>query len=598
MRFLDFKILNFRFFRDFKAGISLFEMMVAISIILIFFVLSVSSFIFFYYNFPVTDKYKETSIFRTVYFELSRAIREADIVKKIYDTYPNKAIYLQTGNYLYSYKLDTNTKRLYKSVDGGINFYPLPNAYNIKDIKFINKSSIVYVYFYTEFNNIKKEHAFLVKLRKENIINYYYIISGINSDNTNSDYNKVMYAISNNENIFPNFAPLNASNTNSDPNDFFNIDTKLGSYNIVFSKIRPTTTPPSYYLFKAYKNNYSSNWNYKDLDNTNSFSYSVPSTTDSLGSRTKILSVGNYLYTCYVNTNEFLYNPTTGNFERYNVLYFAYRKLNSVNKGNWIKKEVFRFLYNIGGYNVVIRYPRIAYGLAANNKFHIVFSTERIGVADNSVNDMYYAGSSDGINWNIINLDKKLIGSNENNLYPIVPIVLIGNIANTPNALHFIFYNNTASAPYARDICYFSTNDLINFSNIQSLNDQAYYSNSLNKITINTFRDMDAYFYNNSINIVVSLRASFTSWDWGWGFVLRNKLIYLRKSTFNNRSDYNFYPNFNLDNIFSSCSIILTPKTYSNDNQGEVHIVGYSSTNGRIIYLRNTYSNSLSTGFT
>lgn len=587
MFFLNFKFKDFRFFKYFKAGVSLFEMMVAISIILIFFVISVSSFIFFYYNFNLTDKYKETSIFRTVYFELSRAIKEADIVKKIYDTYPNKAIYLQTGAYLYSYKLDTNTKKLYKSIDGGISFYPLPNAYNIKDIKFINKSSMVYVYFYTEFNNIRKVHAFLVKLRKQE--QKYFVVSGINPAT-----NLIEYSISNNENIFPNFTPLNSSNTINS----FNIDTKLGSYNIVFSKIRPTTS--FYYLFNAYKNNFSSNWNYKDLDNTNSYSYSVPSATDSLGSRTKILSVGNYLYTCYVNTNEFLYDPIDGQFKRYSVLYFAYRKLDSNYEGNWIKKEVFRFpyiyIFNGRTYNVIIRYPRIAYRLAANNKFHIVFSIERIrgsNININSVNDMYYAGSNDGINWNIINLDKKLIPLNESNLYPIVPVILIGNIANTTNTIHFIFYNNTTDTPYGMDICYFSTNNLINFSSIQSLDDQAYYLNTLGPITINIFIDMDAYFYNNSINIVFSIRGISSAWN----NLNRNKLIYLRKSNFNNRSDYNFYPSGNDFNNFSSCSIILTPKTYSTDNQGEVHIVGYSTTNERILYLRNTYSGSLNTNF-
>jgi len=245
------------------------------SIILIFFAISVSSFIFFYYNFNVSDKYKETSIFRTVYFELSRAIREASIIKKIYDTYPNKAIYLQIGNYLYSYKLDTNNKKLYKSTDGGYYFYPIPNAYNIKDIKFINKSSMVYVYFYTEFNNTKQEHAFLVKLRKENKNYFYFIISGIH--NINPTTNLIEYAISSNENSFTNFTPLNQSNTTNS----FNIDTKLGSYNIVFPKIRPTTS--YYYLFKAYKNDPNSNWNYKDLDNTNSYSYSLPSNNLGLG---------------------------------------------------------------------------------------------------------------------------------------------------------------------------------------------------------------------------------------------------------------------------------------------------------------------------
>ena len=570
-----------RLFRSFALkGLSLFEMMVAISIILIFFAISVGSFIFFYYNFNVSDKYKETSIFRTVYFELSRAIREASVIKKIYDTYPNKAIYLQTGSYLYSYKLDTNTKKLYKSTDGGYTFYPIPNTYNIKDIKFINKSSIVYVYFYTEFNNIKKEHAFLAKLRKEDTT--YFIVSGINPNT-----NLIEYSISNNENLFPNFTPLNASNTTNS----FNIDTKLGSYNIVFSKVRPTTS--YYYLFKAYKNNFSSNWNYQDLDNTNSFSYSVPSA----GARTKVLSVGNYLYTCYVNTNEVLYNPATGSFEQYNVVYFAYRKLvNPPYKSSWVKREVFRFPANVGSYTMVIRYPRIAYGLAAGNKFHIVFSTERISGSNtniNSVNDMYYAGSSDGINWNIINLDKKLIGATENNLYPIVPIVLIGNIANTTNTLHFVFYNNTTATPYNRRICYFSTNDLDIFSNIQSLNDQAYYGGSPGSITINDFRDMDAYFFNNSINIVFSVRANSTAFGSN-----RNKLIYLRKSDFNNRSDYNFYPGSTDSNTFINCSIVLTPPTYSRNSIGEVHIVGYSSTDGRIIYLRNTYNNALGTSFT
>jgi len=572
-----------KFFKNFGLkGLSLFEMMVAVSIILIFFAISVSSFIFFYYNFNVSDKYKETSIFRTVYFELSRAIREASVIKKIYDTYPNKAIYLQIGTYLYSYKLNTTNKKLYKSTDGGYYFYPIPNAYNIKDIKFINKSSMVYVYFYTEFNNTKQEHAFLVKLRKEN--KNYFIISGMNPNT-----NLIEYAISSNENSFTNFTPLNQSNTSNS----FNIDTKLGSYNIVFPKIRPATS--FYYLFKYYKNDPNSNWNYKDLDNTNSYSYSFPSS----GSRTKILSVGNYLYTAYVNTNEVLYNPANGTFVQYNVVYFAYRKLDSSYKGNWVKKEVFRFptSYSVGSrtYTMVIRYPRIAYGLAGGNRFHIVFSTERIGgstVNINSVNDMYYAGSYDGSNWNVINLDKKLIGATENNLYPIVPIVLVGNIANTTNTLHFLFYNNTTSTPYNRRICYFSTNDLNTFSPIQDINTQAYYNNVLRAITISIFRDMDAYFFNNSINIVVSCRANSSAWSGNL-----DKLIYLRKSTFNNITDYNFYPATTDSNIFTNCSLILTPRTYSSDTIGEVHIVGYSSTSLRIIYLRNNYGNALSTSF-
>jgi hypothetical protein len=573
-----------RFFRSFSLkGLSLFEMMVAVSIILIFFAISVSSFIFFYYNFNVSDKYKETSIFRTVYFELSRAIREASVIKKIYDTYPNKAIYLQIGNYLYSYKLDTNNRKFYKSTDGGHSFYSLPNAYNIKDIKFINKSSMVYVYFYTEFNNTKQEHAFLVKLRKEN--KNYFIISGINTNT-----NLIEYAISSNESSFTNFTPLNQSNTSNS----FNIDTKLGSYNIIFPKIGSTNS--YYHLFKAYKNDPNSNWNYNDLDNTNSYSYSLPSNDWGLGSRTKILSVGNYLYTAYVNNNEVLYDPTDGQFKQYNVVYFAYRKLDSNYKGNWVKKEVFRFPTSYNAYTMVIRYPRIAYGLAGDNRFHIVFSTEG---GNNSVNDMYYAGSDDGINWNVINLDKKLMGATENNLYPIVPIVLVGNISNTTNTLNFLFYNNTTSTPYNMRICYFSTNDLNTFSGIQSLNDQAYYSNNSNPITINTFGDMDAYFFNNSINIVVSCNAkpgSPIGQKWAGN---RDKLIYFSKSTFNNRTDYNFYPDDanNSSNIFTNCSLILTPMTYSSDTIGEVHIVGYSSTSLRIIYLRNTYGNALSTSF-
>jgi hypothetical protein len=578
-----------RFFRSFSLkGLSLFEMMVAVSIILIFFAVSVSSFIFFYYNFNVSDKYKETSIFRTVYFELSRAIREASVIKKIYDTYPNKAIYLQIGTYLYSYKLNTTNKKLYKSTDGGYSFYPIPNAYNIKDIKFINKSSMVYVYFYTEFNNTKQEHAFLVKLRKENKNYFYFIISGINPNN-----NLIEYSISSNENSFTNFTPLNQSNTSNS----FNIDTKLGSYNIIFPKIGLTNS--FYYLFKYYKNDPNSNWNYKDLDNTNSYSYSLPSDNLGLGSRTKILSVENYLYTAYVNTNEVLYNPSTGTFVRYNVVYFAYRKLDSSYKGNWVKKEVFRFptSYSVGPrtYTMVIRYPRIAYGLAGGNKFHIIFSTERIGGSNvniNSVNDMYYAGSDDGINWNVINLDDKLI-ANENNLYPIVPIVLVGD--NTTNTLHFLFYNK-----FNNQICYFSTNDL----NIQSLNEQAHYLGNPNPIDINTFGDMDAYFFNNSINIVVSCNAKpenpirdgrkRNKWSGK-----QDKLIYFRKSTFNNRTDYNFYPDDdnNSSNTFTNCSLILTQPTYSGDSVGEVHIVGYSSTSSRIIYLRNTYNSALSSSF-
>jgi hypothetical protein len=105
---------------------------------------------------------------------------------------------------------------------------------------------------------------------------------------------------------------------------------------------------------------------------------------------------------------------------------------------------------------------------------------------------------------------------------------------------------------------------------------------------------MDAYFFNNSINIVVSCNATSSAWSNS----TIDKLIYLRKSTFNNITDYNFYPAGNNSNIFTNCSLILTPRTYSSDPLGEVHIVGYSSTSSRIIYLRNTYGNALSTSFT
>jgi hypothetical protein len=110
---------------------------------------------------------------------------------------------------------------------------------------------------------------------------------------------------------------------------------------------------------------------------------------------------------------------------------------------------------------------------------------------------------------------------------------------------------------------------------------------------------MDAYFFNNSINIVVSCNAkpgSPIGQKWAGN---RDKLIYFRKSNFNNRADYNFYPDdaSNSSNTFTNCSLILTPRTYSSDTLGEVHIVGYSSTSSSIIYLRNTYSNALSTSF-
>jgi hypothetical protein len=159
---------------------------------------------------------------------------------------------------------------------------------------------MVYVYFYTEFNNTKQEHAFLVKLRKENKKYFYFIISGINPTT-----NLIEYAISINENSFTNFTPLNQSNTNNS----FSIDTELGSYNIVFLKIRPSTS--YYYLFKYYKNDPNSNWNYKDLDNTNSYSYSLPilAINSSLG-------LANYLF---VNTS-----TNTVNVENLNTQYLAY----------------------------------------------------------------------------------------------------------------------------------------------------------------------------------------------------------------------------------------------------------------------------------
>lgn len=570
-----------------KLGATLLELMVSVSIIMIFFVIITSTLLYFY-QFPPFDVFKDSSTYRTIFFELSKTIKEANQVKNIYNT-PTKAIYLEVNNYIYAYRLNKSTKRLEKSIDGGYTWFLIPNTSNIEDIIFKTstpptQAKLVYISYKTFYPNSKltRNHQFLVKIRKET--QSYFLISGINNTN-----NFVEYSYSN-IGSFQTFTPIsNRTSLNT-----LNLDTFISSYNIV-APVRISTTS-TYQIWKFSKNSINESFIYDFVDTMGSFTRVTDTTPGSDNDWIKVVSVGNYLYTAYA-VQESIYNSLSGSFEYYYSVYFAYRKLisgfpgpnaNSNLKASWMKKRIFSIRRaDIGGATTgTIRFVRIAYGNAAGYNIHITFC---VGTTSFSplINDFYYAGSIDGKNWDIINIDKKIYGSTESQLNPLFVIPLIGNLNGTTNQLHFIFVNwisNTGNDRYK--ICYLSTNDLNNFSSIQELNtsNPTYRTTTNSLIQIQTIRDLDTTIDNNGIHIIFSISGQ-AQGVWSGN---KDKLIYMRKNNFNNPAIYNVYPTGNASSlIFSSASISI--------GGGYVNIVANSGTNN--YYIRQTITNSLNTDF-
>ncbi|MCX7759114.1 MAG: hypothetical protein N2169_05865, partial [bacterium] len=302
-------------------GATLIELIVSVGIIIVFFVFVLTSFIYFF-NFPYFDVFRDSSTYRTVFFELSKTLKEAQMVKNIYNNSTVSALYVQVEDNIYAYRLNrtASNKRLEKSVDGGYNWFFIPNTLSLQDVVFkapapYSQAKIVSVSLKTNYprSKISKTHQFFVKIRKEKEIRY--VISGINFNN-----NIVQYAIGygNNWQSFSNTS--NRTSLNS-----LNIDTFVASYNSA-QPIRISTNN-MYQLWIFNKQNYNSNFVYNCLDTATGFSRGI--TTTSPGSDRdwlEVTNVGNYLYTAYA-VLETLYTPSTGTWEDYYSVYFAYKKL-------------------------------------------------------------------------------------------------------------------------------------------------------------------------------------------------------------------------------------------------------------------------------
>lgn len=574
-----------------KLGATLLELMVSVSIIMIFFVIITSTLLYFY-QFPPFDIFKDSSTYRTIFFELSKTIKEANQVKNIYNT-PTRAIYLEVNNYIYAYRLNKSTKRLEKSIDGGYTWFLIPNTSNIEEIVFKTstpptQAKLVYISYKTFYPNSKltRNHQFLVKIRKET--QSYFLISGINNDINSNVVNLIEHSYGNIGSFQP-FTPIsNRTSLNT-----LNLDTFISSYNIV-APVRISTTS-TYQLWKFSKNSINESFIYDFVDTIQNFTRDINTTPGSDNDWIKVISVGNYLYTAYA-VQESIYNSSSGSFENYYSVYFAYRKLisgfpgpntGSTIKASWMKKRIFSIRRaDIGRATTgTIRFVRIAYGNAAGYNIHITFCVGTTALSP-AINDFYYAGSIDGKNWYIINIDKKIYGSTESQLNPLFVIPLIGNLSGTTNQLHFIFVNwrtNTGNDRYR--IAYLSTNDLNNFSTIQEINiSNPTYMNTDSPIQIRIIRDLDATIDNNGIHIVFSISGqSQNVWSGN-----KDKLIYMRKNNFNNPAIYNVYPTGNVSSLtFSSVSISI--------GGGYVNIIANSGTNN--YYIRQTITNSLNTDF-
>ncbi|MCS6955412.1 MAG: hypothetical protein NZM44_03550, partial [Candidatus Calescibacterium sp.] len=492
---------------------------------------------------------------------------------------------------IYAYRLNrtASNKRLEKSVDGGYNWFFIPNTLSLQDVVFkastpYSKAKIVSVSLKTDYpkSKISKTHQFLVKIRKEKEIKY--VISGINFNN-----NIVQYTIGygNNWQSFSNTS--NRTSLNS-----LNIDTFVASYNSA-QPIRISTNN-MYQLWLFNKQNYNSNFVHDYLDTATGFSRGI--TTTSPGSDRdwlKVTNVGNYLYVAYAVV-ETLYTPSTGTWEDYYSVYFAYKKLvqnywiNNI-RINWLKKRVFSIRRaQVGGINGDIRFVRFVYGAAAGNNFHITFCAGTSSLQPNVNqfhNDFYYLGSPDGKNWTVVNIDKTLVAKGiitSDTINPLFVVPIVGGISGTTNQLHFVFidwFSNAGQDQYR--IAYLSTNDLNTFSSIQYLNNTnpTYRTNINRPFTCETLRDFDAMFYNNSIYIILSGEfRSVGNSEWNGP---RDKIALLFKNNFSGPAVYNVHPTGNNGINFQSASLSI--------GNNYVHIL---SNDGSVFYyLRQQLSNVL-----
>ncbi|MCS7164881.1 MAG: hypothetical protein RMJ51_01160 [Candidatus Calescibacterium sp.] len=573
-----------------KIGITMIELLVSISIIIIFFVLLSTSLIYFY-RFPTFDIFKDASTYRTIFFELSKTLKEADEIKNIYNTSSVSAIYVQVEDSIYAYRINrvVSNRRLEKSVDRGYTWFFVPNTSNLQDIVFkapvpYSQAKIVFVSLKTNYPNYKisKFHQFAVKIRKEKEKRY--VIAGIVNSNINPNNNRVQYTLGGAAN-WQNF--LNISNRFS-PN-FLNIDTFVTSS---YNSIQPIRiqTDNRYQLWYFYKQNYNSSFGYTYLDTSGDFQRG---STDTIPGADrdwlKIVNVGNYLYTAYA-VIEKLYNPSTGSWEDYYSVYFAYKKLvpnywqNNV-KSSWLKKRVYSIRrVDISGGD--IKFVRFSYGNAAGNKFHITFCTVISQLqlnANNYPSDFYYLGSKDGKNWNSINIDKTLVSKNIIPIDKLNPLFVVPLVDTSNKRLHFVFVNwgNFNNQDIYR-VAYLYTDDLSSFSAIEYLNTGSLpgpaYRNILNQpFGCEEIRDFDAIFYNDSIYIVVSGRFRSLSIPRLWNGP-RDKIAILSKNISSGTTVYNLYPN-HLDptNItFSSCSLAI--------ERNYIHIIG--NNRNTFYYLR------------
>ncbi|MFN3477787.1 MAG: hypothetical protein ACK4ZM_00255, partial [bacterium] len=499
--------------RRYIKGLSTIEILVAVALTVIFFTMS-ATMVAYFYQFPPFDVFRDSSVYRNVFFELTKTIKEADSIKNIYS---NEAIYIQVKNNIYAYRLNKIAKRLEKSVDGGYNWFFLPNCSNIEAINFraptpYPSAKIVHVSYKSFYpsSKLSKYHQFIVKIRKEEEVNY--VISGINPSN------QIVFSIGNISN-WQNF--VNVSNRTS--LNTLNLDTFISSYNIC-APVRVGLSS-TYQLWKFTKQNPNSLFSYEYLDTMSSFNRTTVTTPGVDNDWLKFISVGDYLYTAYA-VIENLYTPSNGTWEQYYSVYFAYRKIIDIptnyggnyEKSSWTKRKIFSVRRGDIG-NGDVRFVRVAYGQAVSNNFHITFCV-RNTTLNPGLNDFYYAGSPDGINWNIKNIDDSL---STDNLNPLFVVPLVGTLNGTSNTLHFVFVNYISTTGNNRfNISYLSTNDLVNFTSLQNLNTNPTYRITPNRpLSIVAIRDFEALLYNNSIHLVFGIQGRSPVWNNN----LLNKLI-------------------------------------------------------------------------
>ncbi|MEN3015585.1 MAG: hypothetical protein ABDH21_05995 [bacterium] len=368
-----------------RKGISLLELIVGVVILGLVFSIS-STTVFYLYQHPMLDRFKHTSAYRTVFFELSKMVKEANEVKNIYNTSAVSAIYLQVRNNLYAYRIRRNVpivqRRLEKSTDGGHSWFILSNTAGIEDIVFrattpYQNAKVVLVSI--KMNSVSKKlltnHEFAVLLRKKHSyqagggsgggggggggggstdpITGQYIFSGMmrrltttssgnwivsygiqlvtGSSSTSFGLPSTIYSYSISQLIHAN-----------DPFPYSNIDTFINTanntQNIAFpilsvpDNIRPMSyTPRTMYRFTRPSN--SSQVTGQVVSNIQEFfpSYGSARLSDMSPNQDpdtfELIVVGNYLYTVYA-VKEIVYDPQPStSYTRYsNSIYFAYRR--------------------------------------------------------------------------------------------------------------------------------------------------------------------------------------------------------------------------------------------------------------------------------